>query len=352
MFAMSWPSTSQHQSLRAVSPVVAVILMVAVTVILSATVGMFVLNQQPADAGDTKSAVTIDDTSTGVEITAVSVDSPLAVQYNGEVVETIQPDETGRTISLPMASGEDVTVIAQADGTETVLASETYSAGDNPSLLAYYTLDGTSGDDYSGNERHADPARVDTGVSGVRDSAFHFTRDTDTQSELVLPNDDLFEQMRTFCFSVNFDDIYSTGPSIDDTNFFHNNGDNNPDDEYGWYIHSDDTVTLGYGNEGRTAGVLEYSGVPENEWTHMCHTVGDEEMRLYIDGTVVDTVATPDGALNFREINAKPLFGRHVPENTGREGLAGQLDEVRLYSEPLTAEEVQELYESTHASEE
>ena len=349
---MSCPSCPRDLSQRAVSPVMGVILLVAVTVILSATVGVFVLNQQPADAGDTNSAVTIEETATGVEITAVAVDSPLEVQYGGEVVETIQPDETGATVSLPMAPGEDVTVIAQADGSETVVTSETYSAGDNPSLLAYYTLDGTSGDDYSGNERHAEPVRVDPGVSGVRDSAFHFTRDTDTQSELLLPEDDLFEEMRTFCFSVNFDDIYSTGPDIDDTNFFHNNGYNNPDDEYGWYIHSDDTVTLGYGNEGRTEGVLEYSGIPENEWTHMCHTVGEEEMRLYVNGTVADTVPTHDGALNFQQINAQPLFGRHVPDNTGREGLAGQLDEVRLYSEPLSAEEVQELYESTHASEE
>lgn len=48
----------QARAPRAISPVVGVILLVAVTVVLSAGVGLFVLDQQPPDSANTGTGVT------------------------------------------------------------------------------------------------------------------------------------------------------------------------------------------------------------------------------------------------------------------------------------------------------
>jgi len=100
---------------RAVSPVIGVILMVAITVILAAVVGTFVLGLGDQIGGSATAGVTVDgDNTTDVTVTLTNLgtaESVKIVDSNGMSINT-----TGVTGNLPMNStGASVTL----DGTTT-----------------------------------------------------------------------------------------------------------------------------------------------------------------------------------------------------------------------------------------
>ena len=99
---------------RAVSPVIGVILMVAITVILAAVVGTFVLGLGDQIGGSATAGVTVDgDNTTDVTVTLTNLgtaESVKIVDSNGMSINT----DTGVTGNLPMNStGASVTL----DGT-------------------------------------------------------------------------------------------------------------------------------------------------------------------------------------------------------------------------------------------
>jgi len=98
---------------RAVSPVIGVILMVAITVILAAVIGTFVLGLGDQIGGSATAGVTVDgDNTTDVTVTLTNLgtaESVKIVDSNGMSINT-----TGVTGNLPMNStGASVTL----DGT-------------------------------------------------------------------------------------------------------------------------------------------------------------------------------------------------------------------------------------------
>jgi len=100
---------------RAVSPVIGVILMVAITVILAAVVGTFVLGLGDQIGGSATAGVTVDgDNTTDVTVTLTNLgtaESVKIVDSNGTSINTV---DTGVTGNLPMNStGASVTL----DGT-------------------------------------------------------------------------------------------------------------------------------------------------------------------------------------------------------------------------------------------
>jgi len=102
---------------RAVSPVIGVILMVAITVILAAVVGTFVLGLGDQIGGSATAGVTVDgDNTTDVTVTLTNLgtaESVKIVDSNGTSINT----DTGVTGNLPMNStGASVTL----DGTTTL----------------------------------------------------------------------------------------------------------------------------------------------------------------------------------------------------------------------------------------
>jgi len=95
---------------RAVSPVIGVILMVAITVILAAVVGTFVLGLGDQIGGSATAGVTVDgDNTTDVTVTLTNLgtaESVKIVDSNGMSINT-----TGVTGNLPMNStGASVTL--------------------------------------------------------------------------------------------------------------------------------------------------------------------------------------------------------------------------------------------------
>jgi len=110
---------------RAVSPVIGVILMVAITVILAAVVGTFVLGLGDQIGGSATAGVTVDgDNTTDVTVTLTNLGTAESVKIVDSNGTSINTGDTGVTKNLPMNStGASVTL----DDTTTPVGTVTIS---------------------------------------------------------------------------------------------------------------------------------------------------------------------------------------------------------------------------------
>ena len=104
---------------RGVSPVIGVILMVAITVILAAVIGTFVLGLGDQIGGSATAGVTVEgDNTTNVTVTLTNIGTAEEVQIvdsNGDELET---DDNGVNGNLPLNNtGARVSVDDNANGT-------------------------------------------------------------------------------------------------------------------------------------------------------------------------------------------------------------------------------------------
>lgn len=79
---------------------------------------------------------------------------------------------------------------------------------------------------------------------------------------------------------------------------------------------------------------------PENTWTHIAGTLGDNRLKLYIDGVLVGEL---DNVQPTGEHQESFLIGQqsNLTNNVG--GFNGAIDEVWIYNRGLKASEVEEL---------
>jgi len=104
---------------RAVSPVIGVILMVAITVILAAVIAAFVLDIGPSDT-DPLASISVDGEGTSdisVTLESISQGDGIAVVYDGEAEASTTV--TGDSIEATPGGGSEVTVVAY-DGEDPV----------------------------------------------------------------------------------------------------------------------------------------------------------------------------------------------------------------------------------------
>ncbi|GAB3681751.1 hypothetical protein GCM10028857_06470 [Salinarchaeum chitinilyticum] len=136
----------------AVSPVIGVILMVAITVILAAVIGAFVLGfggggpSAPTASWDTNEEV---DTPSSSEITITFTAESVSDSFDAS---TLSVDGT-QASEATVEAGSTIEVVLQTSG------SDTYSPGDeidlvwsedgSSSTIATHTLEGESGETYS-----------------------------------------------------------------------------------------------------------------------------------------------------------------------------------------------------------
>lgn len=112
-----------QDSERAVSPVIGVILMVAITVILAAVIGTFVL-ELGGDLGQNANAgVSVDKTNSSATVTLVDKGNVDQVNItNGTSPPAANLTNVGDTETVDFNSSDDIQVIGVLpDGTETVI---------------------------------------------------------------------------------------------------------------------------------------------------------------------------------------------------------------------------------------
>ena len=82
-------------------------------------------------------------------------------------------------------------------------------------------------------------------------------------------------------------------------------------------------------------GVRGTAQIPLNTWTHLATTYDGTSQRFYVNGALVNTVSSP-GAIT--QANGALRIGGNA-SSTG-EFFQGLIDEVRIYSRPLSAAEI------------
>ncbi|MFN8638981.1 MAG: LamG domain-containing protein [Dehalococcoidia bacterium] len=87
--------------------------------------------------------------------------------------------------------------------------------------------------------------------------------------------------------------------------------------------------TTAYGEAVGTANL------PVNTWTHLAATFDGANVRLFVNGAQVASVArtgTMQTSTNLLQIGGDQIYGQYF---------AGMIDEVRVYNQALTAAEIQ-----------
>ena len=83
------------------------------------------------------------------------------------------------------------------------------------------------------------------------------------------------------------------------------------------------------------AGITLKQALPLNQWSHLAVTVGDGKFRVYLNGKVIHEAAAGRGT---PKANSLPV--RLGADHSGGSRFVGKMDDVRIYSRALTADEV------------
>jgi len=110
---------------QGVSPVIGVVLMVAITVAIAAVVAIGVTSYGEDQTGDTTDVkVSFEPSSVGLVLKVEQIGSEAEVQLNGDKVVTVSPDSAGKEVLLPTSPGDKVTLVT-GNKEQSLLASET-----------------------------------------------------------------------------------------------------------------------------------------------------------------------------------------------------------------------------------
>lgn len=146
---------------RAVTPAVATILLVAVVVVLGATVTTYFFGFTEKIGGPTAEATfSYDESPVGIEMTADQIGEDVSVELNGQRVASFDSSDAGQSRLIPTSPGDQLTVVS-ADGSRSVLVSRTVDDRDEiGDFIAHYTFDDADSDDVledqSGNNNDGD----------------------------------------------------------------------------------------------------------------------------------------------------------------------------------------------------
>ncbi|MCJ7777062.1 MAG: LamG domain-containing protein, partial [Sedimentisphaerales bacterium] len=82
-----------------------------------------------------------------------------------------------------------------------------------------------------------------------------------------------------------------------------------------------------------------FGDLKANTWYHLIATYDGENLKAYKDGVLITNISEPSGKPDAETATLK--FARHA---TQENYFAGTIDDVRIYSFPLSQEEIQELH--------
>lgn len=343
--------TRQHD--RAVSPVVAVILMVAVTVVLSAVVGMFVFNlgqnATNSDAQDIGVRTTVDGSTLTVQVITGDADE-VQLRVNGTVADSATDASPGTSLSASVTPDSDVTVLSVTDGERRVISntnplangeatvSDTI-AGPTDGLIAYYEADAGSGSVAYDTAESNDGQITDASWTSAAQVGSHALFFSGSSGSVEAPHQDYLNRS-TFSVSVwvNFDDL-ATGSW---QGIVSKGTGSSPDRNYALFQNKNSKQVhfSFWRTDSSWASYNSNSNLSANTWHHVVATYDGSKFKLYLDGSL-DASYSETGTPTTTD---ESLYIGGFPDYTTMNGTA---DDVRVYNRSLSGSEVQDLYDAT-----
>ncbi len=327
---------------RGQSAVLGELLMVGVVIVAAAgiAVGAFLIaGTQPTIQAET--VVDVEETSAGTALSVQRIGQFAEVRVEGDPVATLNASDAGRSVYLPTAPGEEVTVVA-SEGDQSLLLSETVDRGEAGDFIAYYTFDrsdSTTVVDGTGN-----------GNNGTVMGTSNPTRGSDARGTYMQ-----FDGGDDY---VDLDDLTADGPDeVEEITvvieYEKDYGDNDiqnlvehQDSNFAWFVETDGQhvdphdMEFNVGYQSSPSGKLVAENIPEREPQVLVGTYDGEEMVLYRNGTRIDT-KTFEREVSLGEV---VLAADSDPATVGQH-FHGKLYEFRLYYTAFDDEEAATLTE-------
>ena len=339
-----------NKSNYGISPTIGVTILIAITVILSASIGLFLVdmgeNQQtpPPSIG-----VNTEVTENQFTVTVIrgSTDT-LEILVNGASESKKVNVSPGDSVSATVENGDSITVLSSKTGsTQTILTTDISSVSKSaPSLptdglIAHWELNGGAVDSTGTYNGTLVGPPTET-PEAIKDTALYFDASNDYIS--ISDGDDEStwapENGLTVTMWVrpdNNDDwarLISYGRTATNTS---------SDEKWGIIWHKRNSAHMGkIKTGGNSHTVSAGKTLPKDEWSHIALTYDNETLKMYLDGSMVDENNSPSGQI---DVSSAPLqIGAAGPN----EKYGGEMDEVRLYGKALDSTEINSIYSETN----
>jgi hypothetical protein len=317
--------------------------MVGVVVVVAAGIAVtaFALaDRQPTVTADV--VVEIEETNAGSLLTVERIGQDAVVRVGEDTVATLSADDAGRTVYLPTAPGDRVTVVARGAETE-VLVSETVDRGEAGDFIAYYTFEDASAGlvDQSGNGNDGTIQGAPAVVEDAAGTAFQFDGSEDYVEVNGLTTTNVSE-VTELTVAVAY------RPATADTKqelVEHVNADGS-----NWLLElKPDGAGPGYDLAysvdkagGSQTGQFRVGPYDAGDYRVAVGTFDGQAYELFVDGTSVGSDTFADGqAVGVGDLT----IARDGEAGADRDYFDGRIYEVRLYYTALDASEVTTLTE-------
>jgi flagellin-like protein len=319
---------------RAASSPLGTILMVAVTVVLAVSVGVFAFDlAQEQGVPTVEATFEYEATPAGLEMTATNIGEDVVVQLNGQRVASFDANDAGKTVLVPTAPGDEITVVSSDSETTVIVNERVDDRSEVGDLIAYYSFDQGSGSTVVDRSRNGNDGTASGGYSRVSDE--HGTAmEFDGQSGTHVDIGDLAVNGPASVEELTIAIKYSKHGGTDAIQNLveHQAG------SFAWYLETDNEhtaphrmeYTIGYSNP--PSGTLYTPSLAERAPHVLVATFDGDEMVLYRNGTKLGSTALDrDVALGDVILAAD--------SNPGIQNFHGRIYEVRLYYASFSDEE-------------
>lgn len=326
---------------RGVSAVIGVVLLVAITVLLSSVIaiyGLGVTDKITGQPSPTAATVSISETNAGSEITVERVEKPVEIQLNGQTLYEVDQSDVGATYFVPTAPGDRVTVVATGESQQLVLNKQLdeHNAGD---FIAYYEFDTSDSPDRlvdeSGNGNDATVYNDPDWVEDSHGTGIQFDADNKTHAEvtsLAVDETKDVEEMTVVIKYRTTDDAAGTGTDCGNCDEIqqlieHHTEEDASEDNFEWYLETVDNTDSEYevNYVVRPESVQTSNNLQEDDVHVLIGTYDGEQMRYYLDGELVATRSL-DRQVNMGDVS----IAADAPDED-IQFLNGRIYEVRLY---------------------
>lgn len=310
------------------------LLVVALTIVLAVGVGTFVLGLGEEQGAPTaEAAFEYEPTPAGLAMTATHMSEDVVVQLNGQRVATFDASDAGKTVLLPTAPGDTITVVSREGRRSVVVNRQVDDRSEVGDLIAYYSFDRGTGStvvDRSGNGNDGTAAGGFSRVNDGGGAALEFDGRSGTHVDIGDLSVDGPESVDELTIAIEYS---KRGGTDDIQNLIEHQAGS-----FAWYLETDGQhvaphrmeYTIGYNTP--PSGTLFASPLAERSTHVLIATFDGDEMVLYRNGTRV-------GSTPLRRDVALGDVILAADSNPSIQNFHGRLYEVRLYYAAFDDEE-------------